>query len=496
MKILAKLERSREIWFLIVASLVFFLLRFPSLFEPDWYGDEGIYQTLGIAIRAGRLLYRDIFDNKPPLLYLLYSFVDSDQFMIRLLSLIFGLLSVIVFFYLCKRLLENAKASYIATLIFAILFGLPLIEGNIANAENFMLLLNISAGYLILKSLDTNSEIRNHKSIILISAGLVLGLSFLFKIVAVFDFAAFAGFLFFANYSKKILDIFKIENLVTEIKNLAPFIIGFLMPIILTAIYFIFTHAFKEFLTATLFSNVGYVGSGNKLIIPQGFLIFKLLLLGSFSLFIFWKRKAYGLSFAFISLWLGFSVFNAYFSQRPYTHYVLVLLPALCLTIGLFILNRNFSKLAGVLMLSTFIAVLLSFNFYTKTIFYYQNFAAFMLGQKSVMAYEGFFDGSTPRDYEIANFINLYAKTSDNLFLWGNNAQVYKMTNKLPPGKYAAAYHITSYKDGLSNTKTGLEINKPKFIIVMPNVAAYPFSLAGYDRKINIEGVDIYEKLY
>ncbi len=494
MKILAKLERGREIWFLIIASLIFFILRFPSLFEPNWYGDEGIYQVLGIGMKAGRLLYRDVFDNKPPLLYLLYSLVNSDQFMIRLLSLIFGLLSVIVFFYLCKRLLVNIKVSFIATTIFAILFGLPLIEGNIANAENFMLLLNISAAYLILKSLDT--QIQNTKYKILLLSGLILGLSFIIKIVAIFDFAAFAAFLFFANYSKKLLDIFKVENFLKEIKSLMPFIIGFSVPMIITIIYFIFNHAFKDFLTATFFSNVGYVGYGNKFIIPQGFLIFKLALLGSFSLFIFWKRKAYGLPFTFISLWLGFSLFNAYFSQRPYAHYVLVLLPALCLVIGLFLLNKNFSKSAGVLMLSVFIAILLSFNFYAKTIFYYQNFATFMLNKQSVTAYEKFFDGSTPRDYEIANYINLYAKKSDNIFLWGNNAQVYKMTNKLPPGKYTTAYHITGYKDGPSNTTAGLIINKPKFIIVMPNVSEYPFSLAGYDRKINLEGIDIYERLY
>jgi len=498
MKILAKLEKGREIWFLIVASLIFFFLRFPSLFEPDWYGDEGIYQTLGIGIKAGRLLYRDVFDNKPPLLYLFYSFVSSDQFMIKLLSLIFGLLSVIVFFYLCKRLFENIKASFVATSVFAILFGLPLIEGNIANAENFMLLLNISAGYLIIRSLNLNlkSEIINHKSLIIFIAGLLLGISFLFKIVAIFDFAAFAAFLFFANYSKRILDICSIKNLTKEVKSLTPFIIGFVIPIAITIIYFLFNHAFKEFLTATLFSNVGYVEYGNKFIIPQGFLIFKLMFLGSFSLFIFWKRKTYGLPFAFVSLWLGFSLFNAYFSQRPYTHYVLILLPAFCLTIGLFVLNKNFSKLAGVLMLSAFIAVLLNFNFYTKTIFYYQNFAAFILNRQSVSSYQSFFDKSTPRDYEIANFINLNTKASDNIFIWGNNAQVYKLTNKLPPGKYAAAYHITSYKDGDSNTKTGLETNKPKFIIVIPNVPIFPFSLAGYDRKISIAGVDIYEKLY
>ena len=86
--------------------------------------------------------------------------------------------------------------------------------------------------------------------------------------------------------------------------------------------------------------------------------------------------------FCFFSFWLAFSLFNAFFSQRPYTHYVLVLLPAFCLAIGLFILNKNYSKLAGVLMLSVFILVLLNFNLYSNTPFYYQNFISFIFAEK------------------------------------------------------------------------------------------------------------------
>ena len=53
--------------------------------------------------------------------------------------------------------------------------------------------------------------------------------------------------------------------------------------------------------------------------------------------------------------------------------------------------------------------------------------------------------------------IKLYAKPSDNIFIWGNNAQVYKLTNKLPPGKYAVAYHITKIiKTALVIPKAGL----------------------------------------
>ena len=53
---------------LIILGVVVFL-RVPSLFEPYWYGDEGIYLTIGRAMRGGMELYKEVHDNKPPLLY-------------------------------------------------------------------------------------------------------------------------------------------------------------------------------------------------------------------------------------------------------------------------------------------------------------------------------------------------------------------------------------------------------------------------------------------
>lgn len=493
MNILKKLEQSMACWFLIFISFIFFLLRLPSLFEPNWYGDEGIYQVLGLGMNAGRLLYRDIFDNKPPLLYFLYGLVSSDQFAIRLLSLIAGFLALLSFYYLSRKILEDKKASFIATAFFAILFGLPLIEGNIANAENFMLLPNIVSAILVLKTLETTD--RTKKLVTLFTAGIVIGVSFLFKIVAVFDFGAFLTFIFFANYSNRFLDNFKLNNLKTEIKNIFPFAFGFLIPIALVTLIFILKGAFSDFLTAVLFSNIGYVGYGNKFIIPQGFLIFKLFLLFSFLIFIFVKRKTLGNYFVFSSIWLAFSIFDAFFSQRPYTHYVLVLLPSLCLFIGFFSLKKSLSRLAGIFLFSAFILIITNFNFYTKTIFYYQNFASFILGQKSVYDYQRFFDGNTPNDYEIAAYLNLRLKEKDNIFIWGNNAQVYTLTNRISPGKYTVAYHVTSYKDGIKNTQKGLLLKKPKYIVIMPNVSPFPFVLSDYKNKININGINIYEKI-
>lgn len=253
MNLIKRLERSKSFLFLIISSFIFFLLRLPSLFEPYWYGDEGIYQVIGIALRNGRLLYRDIWDNKPPLLYLIYAFFNGDQFWARLFSLTIGIFTVIAFYVLSARLFENKKkAVFWSTGIFTVLFGLPLIEGNIANAENFMLFPIILAGILVFK--NTNKQLLS---------GFLVSLAFLTKIVALFDFAAFFLFLLFINAP---LDLkITVSNLKREIKKLLPFMLGFTAPIILTALFFLFKGAIKDFFQASFIQNVGYVGYGNKL---------------------------------------------------------------------------------------------------------------------------------------------------------------------------------------------------------------------------------------
>ena len=64
-------NHKKELSFLSVVIFLIIILRVPSIFEPYWYGDEGIYLTIGNALAQGETLYRDIHDNKPPFIYLL-----------------------------------------------------------------------------------------------------------------------------------------------------------------------------------------------------------------------------------------------------------------------------------------------------------------------------------------------------------------------------------------------------------------------------------------
>lgn len=475
MKVLRILEKSKEFWLLIFTSFLFFVLRLPSLFEPIWYGDEGIYQVIGDSLNNGKLLYTEIFDNKPPLLYWLYAILNSDQFTVRLASLLFGLFSVIIFFFLSKKLFKESRIHILTTFIFAVLFGLPMYEGNIANAENFMLFPILASAFFII----------NQKRFLV--AGLLLGLAFLFKIVAIFDFAAFLIFCFIVNF----------DSLKKEVK-IFPFVFGFSLPIIAVTIFFISNGTFTDFLKAALFTNISYVSWGNNIGNLPFLLILKLIVLGIFTLYIFTKRKIFGKSALFILLWLAFSLFNALFSQRPYTHYVLVLISSLSLMIGLVLSDKKHQKIFFIFLLISLVVLIKVFGTPKpqKNIYYYQNFISYVYGAKTMMQYQAFFDRNTPVDYEIARFIRPKLRENDTIFVWGNNAQLYKMVGVVAPTKYVVAYHMINYKDGIENTKKQIEKTKPKFIVVMTNNSPLPFPLMSYSKKINIEKAIIYERTF
>jgi hypothetical protein len=499
MNTLRKLEKNKLFWYLLGFLLIFFFLRLPSLIEPNWYGDEGIYQVIGQAINQGRMLYTEAFDNKPPLLYLTYALFAGDQFRVRIFSMIVGLVTVFAFFQLSLTLFRRQAASLFATLLFAILFAIPLIEGNIANAENFMLLPIITAGILIYKlSLKSHKPYTINRMPFL--AGLLLGIAFLFKIVAIFDFAAFCIYLLIINFPNRLPSV---KNnwpkivLKHSMTLITPICVGFIAPVAISSIYFLLNGAFSDFIRASFLSNIGYVGYANKFIIPQGLLILKLmLLLGSVAL-VFLKRKSITKTESFIFLWFVFSLFDTYFSGRPYTHYALMSLPAICLTIGL-LLETNQPRLKiflSIVLIITLIALNGTFKFnLQKTFRYYTNAISFVSGNKDIGSYQSFFDDKTPRDYEIASFIKTHTKPEDNVFIWGDSAQIYSLSKKLPPGRYTVAYHITQYKNALSETQLAIGKANPKYIVVLNESRTLPLSLPNYQNRFVFKESTIYER--
>lgn len=485
MKFFAWLEKKRATYFLIIASFIFFLLRLPSLFEPYWYGDEGIYEVIGNGLRHGRLLYTTIWDNKPPLLYYIFAFFSGNQDAVRAFSLIVGIATFITFFFVAQKLFNTEKAQFIATGIFGFLFATPILEGNIANAENFMLLPILLSALIILKIIfHTHHKPSVHSYKPLVLSGFLLGFAFLLKVVAVFDFAAFFIFLFFATYHN-------VKHIRNQIPLLASFLGGFGIPIAWTFLWFLVHGRIKDFIVSAFLSNVGYVNYGNTFIIPQGLLIIKVLLLGACIIFLFKKRHIISLQSIFILLWLAFSIFNALFSQRGYTHYLLVILSSFSLGIGYIMYNKKFIRPIIAFLVLVGIIELISLGYY------YGNFLMLVAQQKTYRQYIASFDKvATVRDYTLAEYINLHKKSGDSLFVWGDSGQLYGLTHMTPPGKYIVKYHMISSRQSLLETAQALKKVSPTFVVILPKQGYPPYGLNNYHIVFSINDAYIYEKVF
>jgi 4-amino-4-deoxy-L-arabinose transferase-like glycosyltransferase len=352
---LTTLKRYR---FLIILSAIFILLRLPSLFEPYWYGDEGIYLVLGQAIRKGWLLYQQIHDNKPPTLYY-FAALGQTVFGFRLLLSIF-IAGSIYYFYKISLHFFTQKLSQLATIIFTILVSIPVIEGNIANAEVFMLLPTISGLYYFLYSTS------RHKYLL---SGLLLGVAFTIKVPVAVEFAfvcLVATIPFFQSSKIKLASRFK--------KIFMPIIqttIGFLLPTIIYSVYFYIKGAFSEFIFAALLQNFGYLsswstGTHSGSATSGGITIRALILI------IFWMvmyllhiKQLISQKIFIISAWFGATIFGALLSTRPYPHYLIQLAPPLILAIfTLFEYStRIFTRLIMLIMIGLSLILFCTTNF-------------------------------------------------------------------------------------------------------------------------------------
>lgn len=495
MKTLAKLQHTKTLWVLLLLCTAFFLLRLPSVIEPYWYGDEGIYEVIGQSLNHGHLLYRAIWDNKPPLLYWLYAIANGDLQTVKMLSLISGLLSVIAFFLLIQKLFKKLAITTIITAIYVFLFATPLVEGNIANAENFMLFPIILAGFIMYQFTIKQTTQSLNKNFPPLIAGFLLGIAFLFKIVAIFDFATFFLFLLFLKFPKKI-SLMKTGRdngkkiLLHDFRFLFFFTSSFLLPIIVTTAYFFFQGTIQEFVQSAFFGNVDYVGWKNTFFgIPQGLLLLKVCLLIITVFVIFFTRNYVSKPILFVALWIVFSLFNASFSGRPYTHYLLVLLPSFCLLLGLLLASQTVKKRFTVFasIVGIVFVLLLQFPFqFTKSYLYYPNALQFVTGNESVDAYQAFFDSKTIRNPIIASFITHHTIPSDTVFIWGNSPQIYALAQRLPSTRYTVDYHITHNVIAMKQTKEALVREKPKYIIVLEEAPPLPFSLSHYIMRFSI----------
>ncbi len=481
---------------LLLALLLLLVLRLPNFFEPYWYGDEGIYLTIGQAIRDGEKLYTDIVDHKTPIIYYLASV--PNQFCFRVLNLGWMIITTIAFYQLAKKIFQTKVGLYLSTLIFIILTTVPWFEGNIPNGELFVMGFILIGGWIFfttslsalffnqrksLKSLD------NPLKLLLI--GSLFGLAVLTKVPGVFDVAGFLSIIWLIMTNRWDWLCSSTQQsrhwwrlLLTVIKHLLLILVGFTLPILISIIYFTIQGSGQDYLQFGLLYNFQYTASWG-MPYQQAWLNFFFTLPGKISLLTFvfalitLLRKKLKPAVQFAASWSILALVASSLSNRPYPHYFLQLIPPLILLIGLIgeelvkhkknkpKINASFwsNLIIGLLIILLSLGFFGSLGFPTYGTFdYYQKFYRLMTGKISRVEYRQSFSHFMDDNYEAAEII----KNSgvDEIFIWGTNPMLYALSQTQPTGRFTVSFHIKDL-NYYPQTMASIREKAPLFIVVM-----------------------------
>jgi hypothetical protein len=296
-------------------------------------------------------------------------------------------------------------------------------------------------------------------------AGVLFGLATLFKVPAMFDAPVIVFYwLITSDFKKEWKNIFK---------NTLVLIAGFLLPILLTFVWYFFRGALPEYIKAAFLQNVGYISSFRPGDVQKPFLVRNapllirglVALVGILITYIF--RKKLTKKFILLTIWTLLTLFAVALSERPYPHYFIQAVAPVSFLLTMFFTDQSLEQSLVVipLALSFFVPVYYKFYYYPTTA-YYVRFVNFVSHKINKEEYFASFDPKTERNYQIGQFLMDSSKKSDRVFMWDpDSPTVYALSRRLPPIKSVVPYHINDYSSRVDAAKL-IAANPPKFIII------------------------------
>ena len=216
---------------------------YPHNFSPD----INAYFTIGRGWLEGKIPYKDLFDQKGPILYIIYMFaaaISNKSFVgIYILEVIN---MTIVLYYANKiiTLFVDKKNSLFVLPILATLICTSFAFASGATAEEFTLSLFMISIYYLIKYFK--EERITYKQLFL--NGLIAGIILMIKFNIAFFWAGFIICIF--------IDLILKKNIKEAFKSSLFYFLGMIIPFAIFNIYFLAVGAIKDFYEAYFYFNL------------------------------------------------------------------------------------------------------------------------------------------------------------------------------------------------------------------------------------------------
>lgn len=324
MKIREILYKALPVLFLLIFTWWRASAMLARLTDPD----PGLFEAFAYHIQQGKLLYVDIWDHKPPLIFFLNKiFLDlfgTSENAISYGSLIFSLVQTVVFYLLLKNITKNQWVAFLGTAVFIATFYSVFIFGSGNYTEQYAVL------FTSLGLLSFLHMFHARSTIFIWLSGISFGTAIWFKEPFLFSAIPYFGILFYWAIKEK-----------THWKYFAIFFIAFIIPSLIISNYLALTGSwlgFKEQLEFSRIysSQIQHVSLWLKLkdnfasffgtMALNAWLIFTFWLVGAMGLLYSPKTRIFGLllisqqAFDYVAIgWVGNRFFHYYLQSYPVT---------------------------------------------------------------------------------------------------------------------------------------------------------------------------------
>ena len=442
---------------LLVVMVMGAALRLPAFFRPLLSDDEAIYAATADALSRGELLYRDVVDHKPPLIYHVYQagqavLGEQQAHGAHLAVLVAVLLTAWFLFRLSAGVsgahqMEGVVAAG-AYLVFSTTWHDY--DALAANCELFLLAPQSAAAWLLLRASRPEGS-RGRWLTLWLASGVLVGISALFKyqgIVFLAVGAALAGWQLLRGSLK----------LAAAAGALAVMGIGAALP---AAVYLGWT-AVQGNAEATIYwfrFNFAYVGAGltGSEALARG--LRRLLMIGGVAAVVYvlgalgawraWRRlraptrgdadESDGNREVLALVWLAMSVVAVSAGGRFFGHYFHLLLAPLSLLAApeLAAMWRRSTAWRATLTALTVIPALVFFSLATW---------ARPVAERM--------DHGEPPYSEVAARLAALTTPDDRIFVWGNSPQLYVLAGRPMGTRFSFCNYVTGESPG-TPTETG-----------------------------------------
>lgn len=441
---------------LLLVTAILFRINFINL---PYERDEGEYAYIAYFVKQGVVPYRDVFDQKPPLIFLVYYFSEilnpGGTWGPRILSLISTYTVAILLYFTGKKLFDSRTGS-VSMWLFIAMLTIPEMTPFAANTEIFMLPFVMGCFFIFINFKNSDKKLPWYlfgifSSIAVMLKPICIPLLLFIFVTWIFDCAT-------KNYGFKSLLI-----------NIFLTMLGVITVITPIFIYLFENNALKPFLDTVITYNLSYFqefhnnGLGRFFYTTSSlFVTFPLVFL---TIFIFILNKCYNLwHFAGILFFLFLPIYNS-----PFLHYYVIIIPffALFASAGFNYLLRRYKinlNVTGAYL--TFLFIL------SATLMNLDG----ILSSKEALLQQTYDNNQFSNSVLFAKMLTKYTKTEDVILMLGNEPQVLYYSKRKSASRFFYMYpmfiptaKIKIYQDEYLND---LITKAPRFIVFTPYI--YP----------------------